>query len=74
MRTRTVLFAILVLLGAGLAGHAGQFYSVTLNTAPLVGLGDFGVAFQFTDGSGTQDGNNGVVVSGFQFGGGAPLM
>lgn len=73
MRKRTVLFAILALFGASLASHAGVVYGVSLNTTPLVGLGPFGLAFQFADGSGTLDGNNAVVVSGFQFGGGAPL-
>ena len=73
MRIRTVLFAILALLGASLASQAGVVYTVTLNTAPLVGLGPFALAFQFSDGSGTLDGNNAVVLSDFQFGGGTPL-
>ena len=73
MRIRTVLFAILALLGASLVSQAGVVYTVTLNTAPLVGLGPFALAFQFSDGSGTLDGNNAVVLSDFQFGGGTPL-
>jgi hypothetical protein len=74
MRIRTVLFAILALFGASLASHAGVAYTVSLDTTALVGFGPFGLAFQFADGSGTGDGNNAVILSGFQFGvGGAPL-
>lgn len=73
MRIRTVLFAVLALFGTSLASHAGVAYIVSLDTTVLVGAGSFGVAFQFADGSGTGDGNNAVVLSDFQFGGGVPL-
>jgi hypothetical protein len=73
MRIRTVLFAILALFGASLASHAGVAYTVSLDTSALVGLGPFGLAFQFADGSGTVDGNNAVTLSDFQFGTGGPL-
>jgi len=74
MRIRTVLFAILALFGASLASHAGVAYTVSLDTSALVGLGPFGLAFQFADGSGNlvPDANNNVTVSNFQFGGGSP--
>jgi hypothetical protein len=74
MRIRTVLFAILTLFGASLASHAGVAYIVTLDTSALAGC-NCGLAFQFVDGSGNAvpDANNAVIVSGFQFGGGAPV-
>ena len=71
MRMRSVLFAILALLGTSLASHAGVIYTVNLDTTALVG--SFGLAFQFADGTGTGDGNNVAVISDFQFGGGSPL-
>jgi hypothetical protein len=49
--------------------------TVTLGTAPLIGdvAGPFSLYFQFTDGSGTGDGNNTVTLSDIQFGtGGGP--
>ncbi len=51
--------------------QAGQLYSVSLNTSPLIGnpAGPFYVEFQLNDGSGTGDGNNTVELSNFQFGG-----
>ena len=79
MRIRTVLFAILALFAASQACRAsGTFYStVSLDTTGLEGLasflGPFWVTFEFADGSGTLDGNNAVVVSGFEFGGGSPV-
>jgi hypothetical protein len=77
MRTRTVLFAVLALFGASLASHAGVVYDVSLDTTALIGpssyLGPFYVAFEFADGSGTLDGNNAVILSDFQFGGGGPV-
>ncbi|MFO1433783.1 MAG: NF038129 family PEP-CTERM protein [Candidatus Competibacteraceae bacterium] len=52
--------------------QAGQLYSVSLNTLPLVGnsAGPFYVEFQLNDGSGIGDGNNTVTLSDFQFGSG----
>jgi hypothetical protein len=73
MQIRTVLFAILALFGTSLASHAGVAYTVSLDTTALVGLGPFGLAFQFADGTGTGDGNNVVTLSDFQFGTGGPL-
>jgi hypothetical protein len=50
--------------------RADAIYSVSLNTSPLVGeaAGPFSLAFEFTDGSGTGDANNTVILSSFQFG------
>lgn len=55
--------------------RADTIFTVTLNTAPLTGLpgsdaGPFSLAFQLTDGSGTNDGNNTATLSGFNFSGG----
>jgi PEP-CTERM motif len=71
MRYATLCFAALLTLPASL--QAGIIYSVSLNTAPLVGhpAGPFYLAFQLADGSGTGDGNNAAIVSNLLFGGGA---
>jgi hypothetical protein len=66
---------LIALLGMVAPAHATVTYSVTLDTAPLIGhpAGPFSIAFQLADGSGTGDGNNAAVIGGFQFGaGGAP--
>jgi hypothetical protein len=73
MRMRTVLFAILALLGTSLVSHAGVIYTVSLDTTVLVGTGPYWLAFQFADGSGTGDANNAAVLSDFQFGSGGPV-
>jgi len=46
--------------------------SVSLNTAPLVAgsAGPFSLDFELIDGSGTNDGNNSVILTGFSFGSG----
>ena len=45
-------------------------YNVSLDTSPLIGApaGQFWLAFQISDGSGTGDGNNLAALSGFRFG------
>jgi hypothetical protein len=50
--------------------RADAIYSVSLDTSPLIGeaAGPFSLAFEFTDGSGTGDANNTVILSNFQFG------
>lgn len=52
------------------ASAAPITYNISLNTAPLAGhlAGPFALNFQLTDGSGTNDANNTVTLSGFQFG------
>ena len=47
-------------------------YDVSMVTSPLIGdiAGPFSLAFEFTDGSGTGDGNNTALLSNFQFGSG----
>jgi len=55
------------------AAFGGVVLQVSMDTSPLIGnaAGPFQLDFQFTDGSGTSDGNNTVTVSGFNFGAGA---
>jgi hypothetical protein len=50
-------------------------YDISMDTAPLIGhpAGPFSLEFQLNDGGGTGDGNNTAVLSGFSFGGGAPV-
>lgn len=52
------------------ANAAPITYNISLNTAPLAGhpAGPFSLNFQLTDGSGSNDANNTVTLSGFQFG------
>lgn len=52
-----------------------ETFSVSINTAPLVNNanGPFYLDFQFTDGSGTADGNNTATLSDFNFAGGNSL-
>ena len=69
-----LLIASLLLLGWVFSplplAQAGQLYSVSLDTSPLIGHseGPFYLEFQLNDGSGTGDGNNTVTLSDFQFG------
>lgn len=58
--------------------YADTIFTVTLNTTPLTtlpgsGAGPFSLAFQLTDGSGTNDGNNTATITNFDFGGGAAI-
>jgi hypothetical protein len=57
------------------AAHAGMVYNVSLDTTPLLShpAAPFSLSFQLADGSGTGDGNNAAVLSGFTFGGGTPV-
>src|SRR6266852_3980540 len=74
MRHLSWCLASLLVLPVGI--HATSLYTVSLNTAPLIGhsAGPFYLAFQLADGTGTGDGNNAAVLSDFQFGGaGAPF-
>lgn len=65
---------ILLMATAGIGpAQADTVFTVTLNTAPLVGspgssAGPFSLAFQLTDGSGLGDANNTATISDFQFG------
>jgi hypothetical protein len=74
--SRDLQFCIIALLLAGPALAQTGHFSVTLDTRALIGsaAGPFQVGFQLADGSETQDGNNAVVVSNFQFGGGLPAL
>jgi hypothetical protein len=49
-------------------------YNVAVESGPLIGqsAGPFALELQFNDGSGTSDGNNTAILSGFFFGGGGP--
>ena len=65
------VFALMLLFSAA-ASHAGPI-GITLATAPLAGNpgAPFSLDFQFTDGSGTNDGNNTLTLTNFNFGGGS---
>lgn len=65
-----LLLASFVLLPC--TAQADVIYNVSLDTSPLIGnaAGPFSLDFQFTDGSGTNDGNNTVTLSNFDFGAG----
>jgi hypothetical protein len=53
--------------------HADEIYDVSIDTSALIGnaAGPFSLDFQFTDGSGTGDGNNTVTLGNFTFGAGS---
>jgi len=74
------LFRALVFLTAAAAVQATVIKTVTVDTSALGALpnGPFSLAFELADGGGTGDGNNDVLLSNFQFGGGnavgAPLL
>ncbi len=76
MRIR-LLIGLSVLGAVALSGtvSGSVLYDVLINTSPLMtsSAGPFSLDFQFTDGSGTSDGNNTVTVSNFDFGSGAPI-
>jgi hypothetical protein len=57
------------------AAEANVAYTITLDTAPLIGhaAGPFSLDFQLTDGSGTGDGNNTATLSHFLFGSGSAV-
>src|SRR4051812_17456501 len=59
--------ALLMLVSAPVRAQV----SVTLNTAPLNGLGTFFLDFQLLDGNGIGDGNSQVTISGLALIGGA---
>lgn len=68
MRSGYLLVSLLCVLPVA----AKDTFSVSINTAPLIGHAarPFSIAFQFADGQGTGDGNNAAIISGFQFYGG----
>jgi hypothetical protein len=72
------LLLTLALLGLACLARpatASLVYRVSLDTSGLVGhpAGPFAIDFQLLDGAGTGDASTTVVVSDFQFGGGAPV-
>ena len=72
---RLIRFLIPVLLIS--AAHADTLFKVTLDTGSGVFTnppGPFSLAFEFTDGSGTGDGNNIVTMSNFEFGLGGAIV
>lgn len=73
MRTRNI-FPVLVCVTLSTAAPvcASIIETFTIVTSPLVGdpAGPFSLDFQLNDGSGTNDGNNTAVLSGFTFGSG----
>jgi len=73
----SLLLSLLALALAGPAQAGGQAsFDIHIGTAALItnpALAPFSLDFQFTDGSGTGDGNNSVTIAPFQFGGGSPI-
>jgi hypothetical protein len=78
-RKRVVHFRALIAAGllylAATTCHADFIFTVTVDTAPLIGhpAGPFSLEFQLNDGSGTNDGNNTALLSDFDFHGGNPV-
>jgi len=72
MRRRAL--AIFLTLLCCSVGQAGVIYSISINTAPLIGhpAAPFALEFQLNDGKGTGDANNTAMLTGFSFGGGGP--
>jgi hypothetical protein len=66
-----VLAALMTLGSTGVATAAPAHYKITLDTAALVGMGPFSIAFQLADVSGTGDANNNFKLSAFNFHGGS---
>jgi len=69
------IFQLLLLASFAMFSRTAQgdvIYNVSLDTSPLIGnaAGPFSLDFQFTDGSGINDGNNTVTLSNFDFGAG----
>lgn len=75
--SKTVLIALacLFLARPARAAAATASYTVSINTAPLVGhpAGPFSILIAFTDGSGVADSNNTVLINQVDFGGGSGL-
>jgi hypothetical protein len=79
MKTKQLLLftiGILFSLMAVPSSQADAIFTVTLDTTALMGspssdAGPFSLAFQLTDGSGVNDGNNTATISGFNLGGGS---
>lgn len=75
MKPRIVLVVLLASWATlPCALQADAIYGVSLDTTALIGnaAGPFSLDFQFTDGSGANDGNNTVTLSNFSFGAGGP--
>src|SRR5262245_40027153 len=55
--------------------YADSMYTVTLDTTPLIGSGNFKLDFQFFDGTGLAGdlNNNTITLSNFSFSGGSAL-
>jgi len=70
IRRFALALAFPILLAASTATYANLIYMVSLNTTSIAG-GNYTLAFQLTDGSGTGDANNTATLSSFNFGGGA---
>lgn len=72
-----VLGGVLLLFGSVFCAQMGSAvtFTVTMDTSALIGhpAGPFAIDFQLSDGNLTGDGNNTVVVSAFNFGGGSAV-
>lgn len=74
-KARLTLFAVLVTAAVLPDARADAIFTVTLDTSLLTALpassaGPFSLAYQLTDGSGSNDANNTATISGIQFGAG----
>ena len=66
IKTLAAAFAFPIALAFGGVVQANVVYNVSLNTSTISGVaGVYGLAFSFTDGSGSGDGNNTVTLSNF---------
>ena len=74
LRSQGFFVALCLLLSSPLC-RGNLIFDVSVDTSALIGnpAGPFSIEFQLNDGSGTNDGNNTVLVSNFNFGGGMPV-
>ncbi len=71
----TLLLCALAVLCQAASGSTVSTYTVTVNSAPLVGhpAGPFSILLAFTDGGGLSDANNTITVANVDLGGGNSL-
>jgi hypothetical protein len=73
-----IALVFLLIIGTPAAARAAVILDVALDTSALTSVpgspsAPFAVFFQFTDGSGLNDGNNTATLSDFTFDGGSPM-
>lgn len=72
---RLIVTVALIVASRSAEAATSVTYDVAVNTAPLIGhpAGPFSIMFALTDGSGFSDGNNTVIITPLDFGGGMSL-